>query len=86
MPRLPDAALQYISLGLAVVAGFWAAIDAPATHQFEQTMRALDLTGPVLSPLSLLTDAAMTLVVMAAVYLAAMAIFGALGWSGRLRV
>lgn len=67
---MPERAPHYLSLGVAILAGFWTAINAPATRLFEQTVRALDLTGQVLSPLSLLSDSIATLVAMALVYFA----------------
>ena len=54
--RLP----HYISMFVTVLVGFRVASTASSTHQFEQAMRAFDLTGQVLSPLSLFYDSAET--------------------------
>lgn len=67
---MPERAPHYLSLGVAILAGFWAALNAPATRLFEQTMRTLDITGQVLSPLSLLSDSIATLITMGVVYFA----------------
>ena len=68
---MPERLPHYASLGIALLAGSWVAVSAPATPQFEQTMRALAMTGQVLAPLSLVADAGTTLLVMACVYLVA---------------
>ena len=78
---MPARAPHYISLTAAILAGFSAATRAPATHQFELTMRALGWTGQVLSPLSLLYDSAVTLVVMGVVYLGLTAILARFGFT-----
>lgn len=82
---MPARAPHYISLTAAILAGFWAATRAPATHQFELTMRALWWTGQVLSPLSLLYNSAVTLVVMGVVmgvvYLGLTAILARFGFT-----
>lgn len=77
---MPERVPHYVSLFGALLAGFWTATNAPATHLFEQTMRALDITGQVLSPLALLSDSAATLLVMATVYLGVSALFARLGF------
>ena len=77
--RLP----HYISVFATVLVGFRVASTAPATHQFEQAMRALDITGQVLSPLSLLYDSAVTLIAMAVVYFVTTAILASLRPRGR---
>ncbi len=56
------------SLIVAAFAGFMTAVREPATAQFEQLTRALDLTGPLLAPLSMLYATAITLAVMAVAY------------------
>ena len=63
-----DRPAHIASLLIAVVTGFAASVQAPATAQFESITRTLELTGPVLSPLSLLYDSAITLAVMAVTY------------------
>ncbi len=80
---MPVRTPHYVSLGLAILAGFWSAVNAPATHQFELTMRALGWTGTILSPLSLLYDSTVTLLALGAVYVIVMAIFARLGISLR---
>ena len=78
---MPERAPHYISLAGAVLAGFWAATSAPATHQFELLMRALGWTGQVLSPLSLLYDSTITLLAMGVVYVALTAILAGIGFT-----
>lgn len=47
--------LPYLVATLAGLAtGVWAAWERPTLALFERAMRALDVTGPLLSPLSLL--------------------------------
>lgn len=66
---MPERGPHYLSLAVAILAGCWTALNTPATHLFEQATRTLDLTGQLLSPLNLLSDAAATFLVMSAVYL-----------------
>ena len=77
---MPERTPHYLSLAAALLAGFWAALDAPATRPFEQTMRALDITGQVLAPLSLLSNSLATLLVMALVYVALTEAFARAGF------
>ena len=65
---MTDPRPHYASLLTALLVGFRTASTALGTHQFEQMMRALDVTGPVLSLLSLVYDSTVTLIVMAVVY------------------
>lgn len=78
---MPERAPHYVSLSVAILAGFWAALEAPATRLFEQTMRSLDITGQVLGPLDLLSDSIATLVVMALVYVASTEVMARLGFT-----
>jgi hypothetical protein len=59
---------QTAAMVVAVIAGFYAAVQQPATARFNDITRALDWSGPVLAPLSMLYAAAITLLVMAFVY------------------
>ncbi len=78
---MPDRAPHYISLAVAVLAGFWAALEAPATRLFEQTMRSLGITGQVLGPLDLLSDSIATLLVMAMAYVALTEVLARVGFA-----
>ncbi len=73
--RLP----HYVSMFAAVLVGFRVASTAPATPQFEQAMRALDITGQVLSPLALLYDSTVTLIAMVVVYFVTTLVLARLG-------
>lgn len=81
---MPERAPHYVSLSVAILAGFWAALNAPATSIFEQTMRSLDVTGQVLSPLALLTDSVATLIAMAAVYFVLTAVLARAGFTSEV--
>jgi hypothetical protein len=59
---------QTAAMVVAVIAGFYAAVQQPATAQFNDITRALDWSGPVLAPLSMLYAASITLIVMALAY------------------
>lgn len=80
---MPDRAPHYVSLAASVLAGFWAALEAPATRLFEQTMRSLDITGQVLGPLDLLSDSIATLLVMALAYVALTEVLARVGFTSK---
>ena len=78
-----DRDLQHwSSFALALAAGAWIAVREPDQRVFEQAMRALGLTGPVLGPLDTLTSVAVAFVAMLIVYAVASAAIGLAG-SGR---
>ena len=59
---------HWSSLGLALAGGAWIAVREPDQRLFEQALRALDLTGPVLGPLDALTSVVVAFAAMVAVY------------------
>ena len=65
---MTDQLAHTASIVVAVIAGFFAAAEQPATAQFDDITRALNWSGPLLGPLSMLYAAAITLVVMALAY------------------
>jgi hypothetical protein len=65
---MSDQPAHTAAMIVAVIAGFYAAVQQPATARFNDITRALDWSGPVLAPLSMLYAAAITLAVMAIVY------------------
>jgi hypothetical protein len=71
---------HWSSFVLALIAGVWIAVSAPDQRLFEQTMRALGLTGTVLGPLDALTSIAVAFAAMVAVYALA---YSALGLARR---
>ena len=64
-----DRPAHTASLVVTVLVGFVTSVHAPATAQFGNITRALDWSGPLLGPLSMLYASAITLAVMAATYL-----------------
>ena len=76
-----DRPAHSVSLIVAMLAGLAAAVEAPATAQFQQLTRALELSGAVLSPLSLLYHSGVTLVVMAVSYVLLCAVWQRLAGS-----
>ncbi|MDA1062661.1 MAG: hypothetical protein O2895_07130, partial [Chloroflexi bacterium] len=64
------------SFGLALAAGAWVAAREPDQHLFEQGVRALGLTGPMLGPLDALTSIAVAFAAMLAVYVLAFTAIG----------
>ncbi len=59
---------QTVAMIVAVIAGFYAAVQQPATDQFNDITRALDWSGPILAPLSMLYATGITLLVMTFAY------------------
>lgn len=75
MQRLREAGtgstmIHWSAIGVAVVAGTWAAIREPALPLFEQGTRALGLSGPGLQILAMIYWVAEVTIVLAAAYLA----------------
>ena len=66
--------MHWPALIFAVLAGLWFAANEPATIVFERGARALNLTGPILMPASLLFSAAATLVALLVAYAVAYAV------------
>ena len=66
-----------LSLGLALLAGLWFAVQEPEQRLFEQTMRELDLTGQILGILDPLAAIAAAFLAMLLVYALAYALLAA---------
>ena len=60
--------MHWSAVILAAIAGLWFAVNEPATIVFERSARALNITGPILIPTSLLFAAAATLLSLVVVY------------------
>lgn len=60
--------MHWAALVLAALAGLWVAANEPATIVFERGARALNITGPILVPTSLLFSAAATLLALLVAY------------------
>ncbi len=60
--------MHWSALVLAALAGLWVAATEPATIVFERGARALNVTGPILVPTSLLFSAAATLLALLVAY------------------
>lgn len=60
--------MHWLALILAALAGLWFAANEPATIVFERGARALNITGPILVPTSLLFSAAATLLALLVAY------------------
>ncbi len=60
--------MHWAALLLAALAGLWVAANEPATMVFERGARALNVTGPILVPTSLLFSAAATLLALLVAY------------------
>ena len=57
-----------LSLGLALLAGLWFAVQEPEQRLFEQTMRKVDLTGQILGILDPLAAIVAAFLAMLLVY------------------
>ena len=68
-----------LSLGLALLAGLWIAVREPDQRLFEQAMRALDVTGPVLGVLDPLSSIVLTFASMLLAYVVAYLALAAAG-------
>lgn len=60
--------MHWSALIFAALAGLWFALNEPATIVFERGARALNITGPILIPTSLLFSAAATLLALVVAY------------------
>ncbi len=60
--------MHWPALIFAVLAGLWFAANEPATIVFERGARALNVTGPILVPASLLFSTAATLLALLVAY------------------
>ena len=65
-----------LSLGLALLAGLWFAVEQPEQRLFEQTMRELDLSGQILGILDPLAAIVAAFLAMLAVYALAYVLLG----------
>ncbi len=67
-PGKREDLMHWSAVLAAALAGLWVAVNEPYTIVFERGARALNVTGPILVPTSLLFSAAATLLALLVAY------------------